>query len=87
MSVCRGRLSYAGEVLLTFEFTSFAGGLQLLIAGGKDGGLAVGQAVRWSDIAQGAVEAGGVIVLDELADDAFGVGEGERGFGGEWPAL
>ncbi len=68
---------------MAFEFTSLAGCFQLLIASGKDGGVAAGEAVGRGDIAQGAVQARGIIMVDELADDALGVVDGERGFGAD----
>jgi len=37
------------------------------------------QAVGRGDVAESAVEPGGIIVIDELADDALGIVQGERG--------
>ena len=74
-------LSCEGGGLLSLEFAGFASGFEFLVAGLEDGGVAAGQAIGRGNVAQGAVEAGGVIMIDELADDALGVLKGERGFG------
>src|SRR4051812_45375487 len=81
MSEVPFRLSFEGGGLLSLKFTSFAGGFELLIAGLENGGVAAGEAVGGGDVAQRAVEAGGVIMIDELPDDALGVFEGQRSFG------
>ena len=66
---------------LSIEFTGEASGFELFIALGVDLGLAASEAVVWSDVANGGVEAGGVVVVDEVAGNAFGILEAERGFG------
>src|SRR5258708_6679910 len=83
MSAERRRLSYLGEVLLSFKFADFASGFEFLIAGLEDFGLAAGETIDWGDIAEGAVQTGGIVMVDELCGDAVGVFEGERGFGAD----
>src|SRR5947209_1580211 len=75
------RLSCEGGGLLSLKFAVGASGFEFLVAGLEDGVLGPGQAIGWGDVAERAVEAGGIIMIDELADDALGVFEGERGFG------
>ena len=55
------------------ESSSFAGGFELAVAFGVDGVLAAGEEIVGGDVAEGAVEADGVVVGDEPAHDAVGV--------------
>ncbi len=68
-------------MLLSFSFAVLPGRFEFFISGGKDGGVACGDAVGWGNVAESGVEAHGVVMVDEAADDAFGVLEGERGLG------
>ncbi len=45
--------------------------------------MTIGEAIGWGNIAEGAVKAGGIIMVDELAYCAFGVIESKRGFGAD----
>ena len=66
---------------LAIEFTGEASGFGLFVAFGVDLVLAASEAVVWGDVANGGVEACGVVVVDEIAGNALGILEGERGFG------
>ena len=57
----------------------FAGGFEFAVALGVDGGLAAGEVVGGGDVAEGAVQAFGVVMRDESSHDAVGVGLRERG--------
>ena len=76
-------LSYEAGLLLSFSFAVLPGRFEFFISGGEDGGVACGDAVGWGDVTESGVEAHGVVMVDEAADDAFGVLEGERGFGAD----
>jgi hypothetical protein len=69
-------------LLLSSDFTVLSGRFEFFVSGGEDGGVAAGEAVGWGDVAQGGVEADGVVMVDEAPDDALGIFEGERGFRG-----
>ncbi|WAS97076.1 hypothetical protein O0S08_13090 [Nannocystis poenicansa] len=47
-----------------------SGCLEFAVALGEDGGLAAGELVAGRDVAEGAVKAAGVVVLDEVGGDA-----------------
>ena len=60
---------------LTAELSS---GLEFAAALGEDDGLTAGELVAGGDVADGAVEAAGVVVLDEAGGDAAGLVDGGR---------
>ena len=67
---------------IPFRFAILPNRVEVFISDGEDGGVACsGDAVGWSAVAEKGVEARGVVMVDEAADEAFGVLEGERGFG------
>lgn len=68
---------------MSFSFAVLPGRFEFFISGGEDGCVACGDAVGWGDVAESGVEAHGVVMVDEAADDAFGVLKGERGFGAD----
>ncbi len=61
------------------DFTSEAGVFEFFVAVCIDGMMAAGEAVKGGDEADGRVQAGGVVVVDEVSGDALGVLEVERG--------
>src|SRR5262249_62262846 len=61
---------------VTVVFPPFAGGFEFAVAGGKDLLLAAFELVPGRDVAEGRVQAHGIVVLDEFADDAAGVFQG-----------
>ena len=63
------------------QATSLAGGLEVFVAGGVDFILPAGEAVCRGDVTDGAIQALGIVVVDEVAGDAVGVFKGQRGFG------
>ena len=65
-----------GSVALLFP--PFSGGIEFAIACGEDLLLATFELVLGRDVADGGVEADGVVVFDELAHDPPGV------FRGQW---
>ena len=66
---------------MTTVFADLTGRFQLFVAGGEDFQMAVSQAILRGDVADGRVQAGGVVMVDEVGGDAFGIGEGQRGLG------
>lgn len=67
------------------EFTAVAGGFELFVAGGVDLLMAASEAVGQGGVADGRVQPLRVVVVDEIAGDALGVFECQRGFG--WMAC
>ena len=63
------------------DSTALAGGFEFFVAGGVDFILPAGEAVCRGDVADGAMQALGIVVVDEVAGDAVGVFKGQRGFG------
>jgi hypothetical protein len=55
--------------------------LEVFVAGGVDFILPAGEAVCRGDVTDGAIQALGIVVVDEVAGDAVGVFKGQRGFG------
>ena len=55
------------------DSTALAGGFEFFVAGGVDFMLPAGEAVCRGEIADGGMEAPGVVVVDEVAGDALGV--------------
>lgn len=62
------------------DFTALAGGFELFVADGVDFVLAAGEAVRRGDVTDGRMQPLRVVVVDELAGEAFGVFKAQRGF-------
>src|SRR5689334_20603788 len=60
----------------TPEATSVAGGLELAVAVGPDGLLTAGQEITRGDVADGAMKADAVVVLDETCDNGVGFVQG-----------
>lgn len=58
------------------DSTAFAGVFEFFVAGGVDFVLAAGETVGRRDVADGRLQALGVVLVDEVAGDAFGVCEG-----------
>ena len=56
------------------ESASFAGVFEFAVAFGVDGVASSGEDVVGCDVADGAVQADGVVMEDEVADDAIGIG-------------
>ena len=55
------------------ESAAFAGLFQFAVAFGVDGVAASGQDVVRGDVTDGAVQPDGVVMEDEVADDAIGI--------------
>lgn len=53
-----------------------------MVTGGEDGLVFAEKFVLGSDVADGGVQAHGVVVFDEPSDEAAGLFEVERGAGG-----
>ena len=66
---------------LAGESTALAGGFEFFVAGGVDFILPACEAVCRGDVADGGMQALGIVVVDEVAGDALGVFKGQRGFG------
>ena len=75
-----GWLWWEGDSLAG-DSTALAGGFEFFVAGGVDFILPAGEAVCRGDVADGGMQALGIVVVDEVAGDALGVFKGQRGFG------
>jgi hypothetical protein len=62
-----------GVVLVAFGFTGFSGLEDFLVASGKDGLFSTGKFVSWGDVANRRVKAHGVVVFDEVSNQATSV--------------
>ena len=60
-----------------------SGQFEFGIARSKDGRFFAGEFVRRGDVADGAVQTDGVVVLHPLGDDASGVFQAQRGLGSD----
>ena len=58
---------------MAFDFTLLAGVFQLLVALGKDVSMAAGETIGWGDVAQRAMEASLVVMVDEGACHSPGI--------------
>jgi hypothetical protein len=77
-----GFLWWEGDSLVG-DSTALAGGFEFFVAGGVDFILPAGEAVCRGDVADGAMQGLGIVVVDEVAGDALGVFKGQWGFGGD----
>ena len=64
----RGRANGVGVMLVAFGFAVFSGLLEFLITGGKDGLFVAGKFVGRSNVADGGVEADGVVMKNKVGD-------------------
>ena len=62
-----------GCCFVTFNFSSFSGLEEFLVASGKDGFFFAGKFVSWGDVADRRMKAHGIVVFDEASDQATGV--------------
>ena len=72
---------------LPHALAAFAGLGELAVACGMDGGIVAEQAVVGGDVADGAVQADMVVMVDEIGDDAARLVEGERHLNADAIAL
>ncbi len=70
-----------GVELLAFSFAVFSGLVKFLIAGGEDGFVAASKFVGRGDVADGGVQAHGVVVGNKVGHQTAGVVEAKRGAG------
>jgi hypothetical protein len=74
-------------LVLAFDFALSPGLGEFLVAGGKDGLFFAEKLVLRGNVSDGGVEAHGVVVLDEVGDEAAGLLDVERGAGRMQSAL
>jgi hypothetical protein len=63
---------------VAFFFPPFTGGFEFLVAGCEAVFVSAIELVLGCDVADGRVQADGVVVFDELADEAASVCQGQR---------
>ena len=63
---------------VAFLFPPFAGGFEFAVAGGEDLLLPSLELVLGGDVAEGTVQADGVVVFHKAGHDALGVLQGQR---------
>src|SRR5260370_26360814 len=75
---CAGASPHRGRKRRAFSLPDLARRLQLAIPGGKDFGFAPSQFVGGGNVADRAVQAARVVVLDKFADDPPGLLQRQR---------